>query len=139
MVAAQHDEVLVPGFENYSFTRAGELRRISGGSGAELGIKKPNRHYKQPVYQLFQDRKRHFFSKAAMMALVFGDEWREHTAHHQGEQHYKAKLTDGLVRHIRTLSAQGLTPWQIAAEIGHVTNASNIRFVVTRKTWKHIQ
>jgi hypothetical protein len=54
----------------------------------------------------------------------------------RGERHYHRKLTDDLVREIRSLYASGIT--QIA--LGHRFHVDNttISNVVRRKSWKHV-
>jgi hypothetical protein len=138
MVTAQHDEVLVPEYENYSYTRSGVLRRIAGGSGAEIGVKKTNRHSRQTNYTLFKgdgSPGRHF-SKVALMQKVFGDPRHLHTTT-KGQEVHNAKLTDSKVIKIRRLAARGWSGREIADEIGGISKSA-VRQAVARITWRHI-
>lgn len=56
----------------------------------------------------------------------------------RGEKHWKSKLTDELVREIRTsYSRGGTTLKMLAAKYG--VSFANIGKIVTRKNWRHIR
>lgn len=55
----------------------------------------------------------------------------------RGEQHGQAKLTEEKVREIRRLAESGISSPKIAAMFG--TTRSNVRFIVKRKAWKHVE
>lgn len=54
----------------------------------------------------------------------------------QGIRHPQAKLTDDLVRRIRTLHAGGRSQRSLGREFG--VHSTTIHLVVTRKKWQHV-
>lgn len=55
----------------------------------------------------------------------------------RGERHYKSKLTNKMVKKIRGLFMGGEKPRVLAGMFG--VSRSAIRFVVERKTWRHVK
>lgn len=59
-----------------------------------------------------------------------------HGTQTRGAAQHKAKLTDDIVRSIRSMAARGVSQGRIAKEFG--ITKGNVQFVVHGKTWKHV-
>ena len=125
---------IVPGFENYSFTRDGDLHRIARGRGATLGVKSTAERRRQTTYRLNKNGKGYAFSRATMLEMVFGEPGQRWP---QGQECHTAKLTADQVIKIRHLHAAGWTLPQLAAEFG--VCKSTVHYIVQRKTWRYVE
>lgn len=128
---------IVPNFPAYSFDGT-NLRRVSRGQGARVGIKRPHPgRFRQAIYQLFKDGKPTFMSKAALTELTFGTD-ETLSKHVRGEEWYNHKLTDKDVLNIRHLAGH-LSSRQIVAALGLKVDSRAVRHVISGDSWKHLQ
>ncbi len=136
----------IPGFENYSVSDCGRVRREAGKGCLKTRLLKPRDSFGYQMVSLCRSGlpNRHGVHRLVLLAFVGPAPAGHQCCHKDGtrtnnrleNQHYCAKLTDADIPEIRRRVAAGEDPAIIASEKG--VSRTAIVSAARGRTWRHV-